>query len=341
MIVDSNIIKSWNQKYRLRFINSLSGYKGAHLIGTTNEKGESNLAIFNSIVHISSEPARIGFLLRPNTVRRDTYNNILETKYFTINHVQESFFKQAHYTSAKFSQNESEFTACKLKEEFVNHFKAPFVGDSEIKIGLKFVEDIEIKSNGGRLIIGEVELIKINNICIEETGQLDLSKVKDMCVTGLNQYSTVSKKAHLPYARVHETPNFSSLDRPDNVVFNENTQTYNASLLPYGTNIGAPSIQVKNLSNWKQQNVIKFNHQLKSKLDDLKSSFKNLNEQFKINEMLYHAKHDFEPNIGEIYHLYERAENNETFLSLVPPKSWKAKFLGSYKLNSERVWIQI
>lgn len=338
MILDSSNISSWDQKFKLRFINSLSGYKGAHLIGTINECNETNLAIFNSIVHISSEPPQIGFIIRPNTVKRDTYDNILLNEKFTINHVHKNFIEQAHYTSAKFDKDESEFKACNLKEQFLNGFKAPFVRESKIKIGLKLVEDLKIKSNGGRLIIGEIELIDIIDECVEQTGQLDLSKADDICVTGLNQYSIANKHKHLPYARVNELPDFKKKKRPDNIVFNEETNTYNASLLPYGTTISAPSIEVKNLSTWKQQNVSKFNHQLNTKLNELKSNFDRLADEYKINNILYQAKHDFEPTIGETYHLYKRDKNDELFLSLIPPTSWKTKHIGSYKLNSERIW---
>ena len=93
MIVKKDQISSWESKYRLKFINSLSGYKGLHLIGTKSKDGSSNLAIFNSIIHISSAPARIGFIVRPLKVPRDTYNNIVDTDYYTINHVHKSFLE--------------------------------------------------------------------------------------------------------------------------------------------------------------------------------------------------------------------------------------------------------
>ncbi|MFT6760241.1 MAG: hypothetical protein ACJATS_001425, partial [Psychroserpens sp.] len=54
MIVNKKDIHSWNSKYRLNFINAVSGYKGVHLIGTEAKDGKNNLAISNSIVHISS-----------------------------------------------------------------------------------------------------------------------------------------------------------------------------------------------------------------------------------------------------------------------------------------------
>ena len=156
MIVKKAQINSWESKYRLKFINSLSGYKGVHLIGTKSKDGISNLGIFNSIVHISSDPARIGFIMRPLTVKRDTYNNIVDTDYYTINHVHKSFLEKAHFTSTKFTSDQSEFDFCNLTEESLEKFHAPFVAESTIKMGLKLIENIEIKESKCRLIIGEV-----------------------------------------------------------------------------------------------------------------------------------------------------------------------------------------
>ncbi|MFT4679554.1 MAG: flavin reductase (DIM6/NTAB) family NADH-FMN oxidoreductase RutF [Flavobacteriales bacterium] len=209
MILSKQEIQSWNSKYRLKLINSLSGYKGVHLIGTKSNDGITNLAIFNSIIHISSDPALIGFIMRPLTVPRDTYKNIVETGFYTINHVHEPFLEQAHFTSAKFESDQSEFDSCNLEEEYTEDFHAPFVAESTIKMGLKLIEDIEMKESQCRLIVGEVQFIDIREEYIEEDGQLDLAKAKNVCITGLNQYSSVKKLANIPYARIESLPNFN------------------------------------------------------------------------------------------------------------------------------------
>ena len=341
MIINKEDIENWESKYRLKFVNSLSGYKGVHLIGTKNKKQISNVAIFNSVVHVSSEPGQIGFILRPVTVPRDTYANIIESGFFTINHVHKSFLEQAHFTSAKFPTEESEFKACNLKEEFLNDFYAPFVAESKIKIGLKLVEDIELKHSKCRLLVGEIQFININNDFIEVDGQIDLEKAQDICVNGLNQYSSVKKHKNLPYARVQEKPNFVQKKRPDNVVFDNDTQSYNASLLPYGTNIGAPSINLNSVSLWKSQGINHFNHTLKNKFDNIKDDYERLVKEYKTNELLYQAEFQFEPIIGEVYHLYEKDNKDKSFLSLVPPHTWNRTHLGSYKLGSDKVWVEI
>jgi flavin reductase (DIM6/NTAB) family NADH-FMN oxidoreductase RutF len=334
-------IMEWDERYRLRLINSISGYKGAHLIGTKTELGSSNLAIFNSIVHIGSSPPLIGFIIRPLSAERHTYNNIIETGYYTLNHVHKSFLKKAHYTSTNFPKDVSEFEGCNLIPEFSNSFFAPYVNESNIKLGLKLIEDNEVKSNGSRLIIGEVQEIIIKEDYLEENGQIDLEKANDVCVTGLNQYSSVNKFKDMPYARLSELPNFKQKERPDNVVFDEETQTYNANVLPYGTNIGAPSIQPSGLSTWSNTSVNSFNHSFKNKMDLIKKEYQLLIDEYKVNDMLYKTNMTFEPIIGEEYHLYFSEKKGENFLSLIPPSSWKMKHIGSFVLNNDKTWREV
>ena len=107
--IDSKQISEFSKVYRLNLINSITGYKPANLIGTKSTKGQSNLAIFSSVVHLGSKPPLIGIITRPNTVPRDTYRNIIESNYYTINHISKNMVERAHFTSAKIRDDESEF----------------------------------------------------------------------------------------------------------------------------------------------------------------------------------------------------------------------------------------
>lgn len=341
MIISLADIAAWESAYRLSFINSISGYKGVHLIGTLSANQRTNLALFNSVVHIGANPPQLGFIMRPLTVERHTYQNILETGVFTINHVHKSFLEQAHYTSAKLPTDVSEFDACHLGEEFINEFTAPFVKESRIKMGLRLIEDIEIKSNGTHLLVGEIELIQIEDDVVGSDGTLDLEKSQNVCVTGLNQYSSVKKHKHYPYARAEEIPNFKAKERPDNVVFDKASQSYNSSLLPYGTNIGAPSITTNHVSAWKNSSINTFNHAFHNKIDTIKETYQNLINEYQTNEMLYNLELTFEPIIGETYHLYAKENEEDLFLSLIDPLSWNKKHIGSFKLNSEKIWQKV
>jgi len=340
MKTDLTEIMNWDERFRLKFINSISGYKGVHLIGSVNGDCQTNLAIFNSIIHIGSSPPLIGFIMRPLTVERNTYNNIIKTGYYTINHVHRSFLKQAHYTSTKFPKEKSEFDECNLTPEYTEGFIAPFVGESNVKLGMKFNESIEIEVNGTILMVGEVQQVNVDDDYIEEDGQIDLEKAKDVCVTGLNQYSTVTKTEKLPYARLSEVPNFKGKDRPDNVVFDEETQSYNANLLPYGTNIGAPSIEASGVSTWVNTSVSNFNHSFQNKVELIKKNYQKLIDEYEINDLLYKASMSFEPIVGKEYHLYFSEKKGENFLSLIPPTSWGMEYIGSYILNNDKTWEQ-
>ena len=68
-------------------------------------------AIFNSIIHIGSNPPMLGFILRPLTVPRHTYTNFKENDYFTVNQVHKDDIEKAHQTAAKYDTEISEFSA--------------------------------------------------------------------------------------------------------------------------------------------------------------------------------------------------------------------------------------
>ena len=83
-------IEQLEQRYRTSFINSLAGFRQAVLVGTKSVTGNTNLAIFNSLIHLGANPALFGLISRPDAVQRDTLQNILDTKEYTLNFVKSS-----------------------------------------------------------------------------------------------------------------------------------------------------------------------------------------------------------------------------------------------------------
>lgn len=175
-------------RYRANLINMVSGIKAANLIGTRSKQGETNLAVFNSVVHIGANPPYLGFVLRPTTVPRHTYENILETGFYTINQITTAIHKKAHQTSAKYDKGISEFDAVGLEEFYHQDFLAPFVNESRIKIGMSFVEEQLIKCNGTRLIVGKVDHLIVPENTILHDGSLDLEALDTVSVSGLYTY---------------------------------------------------------------------------------------------------------------------------------------------------------
>lgn len=192
---------------RLNIVNALSGIKPANLIGTVSRDQVTNLAIISSVIHLGSHPALLGFISRPSTkVRRHTLENILETNFYTINHVHESFVEQAHYTSARFEKAQSEFDQCHLTEEYLPNFRAPFVKESRLKLGMQLLECLPIKANNTVMVIGEIQHVIAPDGAIDEIGHIDYGLVGSVGLSGLNSYYRVEKMASFPYARVGELP---------------------------------------------------------------------------------------------------------------------------------------
>ena len=79
MYFDKSDIVQFDKIHRINLMNSLSGYKSANLIGSISPEGEENVAVFSSLVHLGSNPPLLGFILRPTTVPRNTYQNLKET----------------------------------------------------------------------------------------------------------------------------------------------------------------------------------------------------------------------------------------------------------------------
>lgn len=188
-------------KARAAFMNSLSGFKSASLIGTTDSQGNTNLAIFSSVVHLGSSPALIGFINRPDSTSRHTLDNIIETNCFTINHINSAIYRKAHQTAARYPKSISEFDATGLTTEFRSLIKAPYVKESNIKYGLEFVEKHELKINGTLLIIGKVVEIIIPENCLMPQGGIDIEKADTVTISGLDAYYSTHLLSRLSYAK--------------------------------------------------------------------------------------------------------------------------------------------
>jgi len=201
MIITKENILEFEKLYRTNLFNSLSGFKSANLIGTISKEGKTNLAIFSSVIHVGANPPLMGLLMRPVSVERHTYHNIKETGFFTINQIHKDIFKQAHQTSARYDKDVSEFEACGLIPEFTEIVKAPYVKESKIKIGLKFLEEHEIKSNGTLFIVGEIIEVIVPDEVIAKTDYVDIEKAGTIAISGLDSYHETKRITRLSYAK--------------------------------------------------------------------------------------------------------------------------------------------
>jgi flavin reductase (DIM6/NTAB) family NADH-FMN oxidoreductase RutF len=195
---------------RLNLINSCTGYKSANLIATKSIHGKSNIAIFSSVTHLGSSPALISFIVRPTTVPRDTYQNIKDTGYFTVNHITESMIADAHHTSANYENGVSEFEKTKLEEEYKENIKVPFAKGSPVQLYCKYLNEYHIKENDTIHIIASIENLFYEENLRHTDGWLQIEKGDVVTLNGLDAYCLPKLIDRFEYAR-KDTPTKSFL----------------------------------------------------------------------------------------------------------------------------------
>lgn len=197
----TNNIKELEHLYKINLINSATGYKSANLIGTKSVKGQENIAVFSSVIHLGSNPALLGFICRPTTVPRHTYKNIIETKTYTINHIHQDILEDAHHTSAKYPEDVSEFTKTKLIPEYKDNCTAPFLKDAPVQLQLKFIEELPIAANDTILVIGEIINLYVKENLLQQDGLIDLAKGNVAAINGLDTYAVPKTNTRFEYQR--------------------------------------------------------------------------------------------------------------------------------------------
>ena len=187
------------QRYRANLINSLSGFKSAVLLGTTDGK-TNNLAVISSVVHIGANPPLLGMIMRPHTVQRDSLDNIKQQCFYTLNHVNTQWADKAHQTSARYEQDESEFDAVGLTPFFSDTFSAPYVKESEVNIGLKVAQHFSLLNNT-EMVIGEIQEVFFAKDALDKDGYLDIEALNTASISGLDSYHSSKRLARYAYAK--------------------------------------------------------------------------------------------------------------------------------------------
>ena len=201
MQFSSEDIAAMEVKRRAAFVNGLSGFKSANLVGTTNGKGLTNLAIMSSAVHLGSHPPLLGLIVRPGGDERHTLRNILDTGCYSLNHVNPDIIEQAHQTAARYPADTSEFDVTGLTPYWHQGFEAPMVVEAEVKLGLRLREHRPLEINGTHLVIGEVLLAEVPSSASRPDGSLDLAAVGSVALSGLDTYHQGVVVKRMAYAK--------------------------------------------------------------------------------------------------------------------------------------------
>lgn len=200
--INHSELASMDKRYRTQLINSVVGYKSVNLVGTQNIQGQHNLSVVSSVCHLGSNPPLLSMIIRPASVPRHTLQNIMDTGHYTLNHVTQQTYEQAHQTSARYPTGVSEFEAVGLAHEYHEGFLAPFVAASPLQLGMALEEIIHLKCNDTQMVIGSIKHIRVANKAICDDGYIDIEQLGSLCVSGLDAYHLPKKITRLAYAKV-------------------------------------------------------------------------------------------------------------------------------------------
>jgi len=124
---------------------------------------------------------------------------------------------------------------------------------------------------------------------------------------------------------------------PDNIVYNEESGEFDAKLKQYPTTVGSQKFEPIVVD---KSDSIKANKYFQSRLDELKDEYKRLVEEYNWTSLVYKSTYNFQPILGEPYHLYEN-ENKDLFLSLIEPSQWDRVYIGTFKLLNNGKWEKL
>lgn len=187
---DTSAIESMSKLPRLNLINSVTGYKSANLIGTISSENILNVAIISSVTHLGSNPPMLGFMIRPMpTAPKDTYKNIKDNTYFTVNSITKMMIADAHHTSANYQPEISEFDKTNLEQEFLDNLKVPFVKGSPVRLLCKYLNEYEIVENGCIHLIASIEKIFVEDKLLQDDFSVRLDLGEIITINGVDGYA--------------------------------------------------------------------------------------------------------------------------------------------------------
>lgn len=124
------------------------------------------------------------------------------------------------------------------------------------------------------------------------------------------------------------------------------------SVLPYASSVAGVAIRPtkegvikhKALSAMEDQTNMQLD-QIRQQIELLARQAQEIRKRKELSMMIYEAKLSFKPQIGHVYHLYEK-NDGQHILSLVSPQEWGGtgpfrQFVSSVRLLADHTWVEI
>ncbi len=108
------------------------------------------------------------------------------------------------------------------------------------------------------------------------------------------------------------------------------------AFLPYPVSTLSPPIVPNDLTSFKSRGISEVERDLQQKLQEIREIYLQTIDHFNWNKLVYEADIQFEPIVGQTYHLYEM--RGRRLLSMISPLEWSQKHLATVRLNVDRQW---
>jgi len=123
---------------------------------------------------------------------------------------------------------------------------------------------------------------------------------------------------------------------PDNIVYDNKLQKFDANIKPYPTSVGSQAFEPIKVD---KSTSVSANHYFNSRLEELREEYKKLIQEYNWTKLVYESSYAFQPIVGHIYHMYEKKDKS-LWLSLIGPDEWNQPYVGSFQLQTDGKWIK-
>ena len=123
---------------------------------------------------------------------------------------------------------------------------------------------------------------------------------------------------------------------PDNIVYDNKLQKFDANIKPYPTSVGSQAFEPIKVD---KSTSISANHYFNSRLEELREEYKKLIQEYNWTKLVYESSYAFQPIVGHTYHMYEKKDKS-LWLSLIGPDEWNQPYVGSFQLQTDGKWIK-
>ncbi len=109
-----------------------------------------------------------------------------------------------------------------------------------------------------------------------------------------------------------------------------------AAFLPYPVSSLSPPIVPQDLSSFKSRGISEVERDLQEKLREIREQYIATIDHYNWNKLVYESAIQFEPVVGQCYHLYRTRRGNQ--LSMISPDQWPQRHLATLRLQVDRQW---